>query len=492
MPTNRLVRARFIARLLAGSLPIIATIASAAPAAAQSAELLQKLNAPAGRVADSAKSGNRVFTAYLDLTKPPQEVGREFNQTTIWPGMDGFAAVAKWAEANRNMGKVLLEVQNCQVLGVPYGTKGVDPKFVERGLIAEIGVGGDLTKVRFPYLNALETIAAYATAESYRLCEEGKFEEAFALGIANLRLLRQACDAQMFGEKFAAMGLLADAYSVHRDMLFAYGAKMTTDSLRKLALKDYPEVRVSENERMKRLELPEGDLVVAEELVRSVFADDSSVNEDTFAATFAGLQAAAEPLTSFGAVKRWKAIAGVHGSRTASLEKLNEIYDDWWRRWRLPAYGQMMSLPTAVSRINPVKYAAVSLAVKDIDGIFERRRRLIAEYDGTVIAAGLAGYHRQFGAYPDILLKSYTQFFPKRFDFDPYDKNYGGFNYQFLGTKTKSIDVEGARVEVTGCVLFAVNADHEPNGASRHAAGGATDDFVIWPPLRAVARGQGK
>lgn len=481
-----------VSRLAAGLLPIAAALLSATPAEGQSADLLKKLNAPAGRVAEQSKSAKRLFTAYLDLTKPPQAVGADFNQTTIWPGMDGFDAVSKWAAANQNMGKAIVEVQHCQILGVPYGTQGVDAKFVERGLVAEIGVDGDLTQVRFPYLEAIETISAYAVADAYRLCEEGKFDEAFTLGIAHLRLLRQACDAQMYGEKFAALGLLADAYSIHRDMLYAYASKIAPDTVRRLALEEYPQLRVSENERMKRLELPEGDLLVADELIRSVFTDDTMINEDSFSKTFAGLQAANEPLTSFGAVKRWKGIAGVHGSRTASLEKLNAIYDDWWRRWRLPAYGQIMSLPTVISRVNPVKYAAVSLAVKDIDEIFERRRRVIAEYNGTVISAGLVGYHQKLGAWPDQLLKAFTQFFPKRFNFDPYDRNYGGFVYEYLGSKTKSIDSEGAPVEVTGCVLYALNGDHESNGGARHAPGGKSDDFVLWPPLRAVSRGQGK
>jgi len=481
-----------VSRLAPGILPIVAALLAASPAEGQSAELLRRLNEPAGRVADQSKSAKRLFAAYLDLTKPPQAVGPEFGQTTIWPGMDGFDAVAKWAVANQNMGKTLLAVQNCQILGVPYGSQGVDARFVERGLVAEIGVDGDLTEVRFPYLAALETISAFAVADMYRLCEEGKFDDGFALGIAHLRVLRQACDAQMYGEKFAAMGLLADAYSIHRDMLYAYGSKMSPETIRRLALEEYPKLRVSENERMKRLELPEGDLLVADELIRSVFADDTSISEDTFSQTFAGLQAANEPLTSFGAVKRWKGIAGVHGSRTASLEKLNAIYDDWWRRWRLPAYGQIMSLPTVMSRVNPVKYAAVSLAVKDIDEIFERRRRLIAEYNGTVISAGLVGYHRQLNTWPDQLLKAFTQFFPKRCNFDPYNKSYEGFAYEYLGSRTKSVDSEGERVEVTGCVLYALNADNESNGASRHAAGGKADDFVLWPPLRAVARGQGK
>jgi hypothetical protein len=47
-------------------------------------------------------------------------------------------------------------------------------------------------------------------------------------------------------------------------------------------------------------------------------------------------------------------------------------------------------------------------------------------------------------------------------------------------------------VNATGCVLYARNDDNQFSGATRHAAGGASDDFVLWPALRAASRMQGK
>ena len=491
MHVNRIPVLRSLPSIL--PLALFAALAIGPAAAnAQSPELLQKLNAPAGRVADKSKSAQRLFTAYLDLTKAPKDVGPDFNQTSIWPGMDGWAAVSKWAEANANMGKTLVEVQGCSVLGVPYGTAGVDPKFVERGLTAEIGVNGDLTKVRFGYLKALETISAYAAAEMYRNCEAGKFDEAFKVGIANLRVLRQACDAQMFGEKLAAMTMLSDAFSVHRDVLYTYGDRMSLDLLKSLSLKEYPFLKAGDTERLKRIEMPEGDLAVAQELIRSVFDASGAVSDEKFSKTFSGLQSVSQPLTTFGASKRWAKIAGVHGSLEASEQKLNAIYDDWWRRWRLPAYGPMISMPTIYSKTNPVKYAAVVLALSDIDQLFQARRRMTAEFDGTVASAGLASYHKELGQWPDDIKKAYTSYFPKRFNFDPYDKEYGQMKYEYLGTRPRGVDSEFGRVEVAGAILYARNDDNAFNGAARHAAGGKDGDFVIWPALRAISRGQAK
>lgn len=453
-------------------------------------EILRNLNAPLVRIAEQSRSANRIFTAYLDMTKPPKEIGADFNMLAIYPGMDGFAEVAAWAEKNSAMGKALVEVQNAQVLGVPYGTKGVDSRFVERGLIAEVAVDGDFARTRFPYLDAIATINAYAVADMYRLCEAGSYADAFKLGLAHVRLLRQACDAQMYDEKSTAMTMLADTFSVHRDILAVYGAKMDIQLLRDIATKEYPFLKPTDNERLRRIEMPEGDRIVAEAVLEAVFTADGQPDEEKFAAVFSEMQAEPAPMTAFGASKRWQSISGVHGSLEASSKKLNDIYDDYWRRWRMPPYNAMMSLPTALSKTNPVKYAAVVLATRDLEALFELRRRLVAEFDATVVAAGLCGYRQQFEDWPNDIEKAYTQFFPKRFDFDPYDPKYGHFKYEFLGTRKKGVDSEFGRVSVGGCILYARNGDNEFNGASRHAAGGKSDDFVLWPSLRAISRGQ--
>jgi hypothetical protein len=486
---SQILRSPFLGRA-ARSIAAVVALATSTATLAQSSELLGKLNAPWALVTEQGKSATRIFTAYLDMTKAPREVGADFNQTTIYPGMEGFDEVAKWAEANANMGKTLLEVQNCQVLGVPYGTDGVDARFVERKLVAELSADGDLARMSFPYLDAIEAINAYVAADMYRLCEAGKFDDAFNLGVAHARVLRQAIEATMFDEKFAAMTMLSDALSVHRDMLWVYSPKMSVALLQRLAKNEYPFLKPSDNERLKRIAMPEGDLIVGTAMLESVFDSDGQPNLEKFAQAFSGLQAAGEPLTGFGAAKRWSRIASVHGSLEASNKKLTDIYDDWWRRWRMRPFDPMMAIPTELSRANPVRYAAVVLVARDIESLFELRRRLACELCGTVISAGLAGYKLEFGDWPKNIEMAYAQFMPKRFDFDSYDKDYGSFIYDFLGSSSKGIESEFGRIEVRGCVLFARNGDGESNKAVRHAVGGRSDDFVLWPALRAISRGQ--
>ena len=474
----------------AASVTALVTLVVAATAPAMEtdvAAVLAKLNEPYARVADAGKSAPKLLVAFLDVTPSPQPVGADFNLTTIYPGMDGWDETAKWAVANQAFLKVLQDVQSAQVLGVPYGTEGVDPRFIEHGLTALIGTDGDLRKISFPYLDALRTMSALVVADMYRQCEAGDFDAAFVVGVAHLRVLRQACDCAMYKEKVVAMTLLADSLSVHRDVLWTYYAKLPGELTRKLATKEYSYLKPSDNERLKRLEMPEGDRIVAESLIAEVFDASGQPDQEKFAAVFSQIQSAEEPLTQFGSTKRWQSIAGVHGSLDASEAKLKGIYDNWWRRWRLRQYDPIMAVPTEMSRLNTVRYAAVVLAVKDIESLFALRRRLVTEQNGTVLAAGLCAYRSQFGDWPNDIEKAYAVYIPKRFDFDPYDVKYGHLIYRALPT-AKAVDSEFGREEVKGCILFARNDDHEPSGYSKHAAGGATDDFVLWPALRALSR----
>jgi hypothetical protein len=85
---------------------------------------------------------------------------------------------------------------------------------------------------------------------------------------------------------------------------------------------------------------------------------------------------------------------------------------------------------------------------------------------------------------------AYSEIFPKRFDFDPYDREYGAFRYEYLGSRTRGVETATERVEASGCLLYAVNDDNVSNNAARHAEGGNLGDFVLWPPIRSLMREQ--
>lgn len=480
-----------------------ALLIAASPAAAQNDDALIKsvlntLNSSDAVVgSDDIKSYKILFDAYLNLTKPPFDIGPNFNLTTIHPKMSSWTAVSGWAESNAPMAQAIIKCKEKTMLGLPYGREKIDPKFVNTNLVADVGVGGTLRRRDFPYLNAIDTIAAFATAESYRLLEAGQTQQALDLAVAHAFVLRQCCDREFLDEKLRSIELLSNAMSNLRDMFYLYMEKFSADQYVRVALWEIPYLRPDRG----RLFMPEADRVVAEAIIREVFDERTGEPDpDKFTETFAEIQSKDAPLTRFGAAKRWRRIAQVHGSLDACIGRkdkgekgrLGLIYDDWWRRWRIDAYDPILDIQTQFDRTNPIRYAAIMYSVENVAVLFEIRNRLIAEVNGTAIAAGLCGYYKTFNAYPDKTEKLYAQSARKRADSDPYHRELEPFRYTLLDRR-QAVDTAAGRlwIEPGQALLWSQGQDLEDQRAARHTDDGASGDMVLWPPIKAMQRAQG-
>jgi hypothetical protein len=485
-----------LAMLLLGRFAVAQAPASASNDMAQAiAKLFKQLNdQPSVKTTEDNKSYRIIWDAYLQLTPPPMPVGPEFNLNTIHPKMSQWAAVATWAESNGAIAQAILKVRDKIVFGLPYGTEALDSKYVTAKLTALVGADGVLRKNEFLYLEAIDTIAAFVTAETYRLLEAGQIKPALDLAIAHAFLVRQLCDREFLAEKFHSIALLTDVLDNLRDQFYLYFDKISAEEFTRLAKQEIPYLRPDRN----RLLMPEADRLFAAAVIEEVF--DSKTNSpdvDKFASTFAEVQSREAPLTRFGAAKRWRNIAEVHGSRQASLERLNLIYDDWWRRWRVQEYDEILSFDTQFERTNPIRYAAVIFSLQNVEALFQVRNKLIVEVNGTAAAAGLCGYKKSFGVYPDQLEKCYAQFMLKRSDADPYDREIRPFIYFLVDKERVSIDTPAGRLWLDPsdkpCLLLSVGQDHEDQRGVTHSHHGATtgEDIVIWPPVTAMEREQG-
>lgn len=470
-------------------------VAIGVPAAAQTAEVLAALNNDhTVKGTDQSKSYAVLFDAYLELDPPPIELSAQFNIRTISPEMHRWAAVSDWVESNPGMADAILACQNRNIIGLPYGVDEVSSKYRDAGLVASVGADDSLRNIEFPYLYAMDVIATYGTSEIYRLFEAKQTERAMELTVAYLWMLRQLCDRQFLEEKLMGITMLIEALGNVRSTFYLYHDDITAAQFRTLAWYDIPQLRPDRN----RLLIPEGDRVVSEALLEEVFdARSRQADPEKFAHAFAEIQSADGPLTRFGVARRWRLIAEVHGSLEASKERLQLIYDDWWRRWRVQEYDAILETETQFDRTNPVRYAAVIYSMQDIQDVFDIRNQLIASVNGTAVAAGLCAYKKTFGVFPDDKEKGYGQFIRKRIsDIDPYDEDFGVLGYRLL-TRDESIDTVWGRLTLPEgmCVLYSISADHEDNRAIQHSdshvpVDGA--DFVFWPPIKTLARKQGK
>ncbi|MDY7108672.1 MAG: hypothetical protein SYC29_08540 [Planctomycetota bacterium] len=464
-----------------------------APLAASAAEpideVLRELNGTRSvQGSTEIKSYPILFEAYLNLEPPPMEIGPDFNHATIHPGMPDWDAVSGWAESNPEMVDAILACEGKTLFGLPYGSMNVQRQFREAELMAEIGAEGSLRNNRFPYLRAIDVISAFATAEAYRLLESRDIQEGLDLAMAKIFVLRQCCDREFLAEQLHSIAMLSDALANLRDMFWLYEEQITADQYAEIAIEKLPFLRPDR----ARLFMPEGDRVVSEALIREVFTARGQPDREKFARTFAAIQSEDAPLTRFGAARRWAKVAEVHDSEEASLDRLQLVYDDWWRRWRVQEYDPILSIRTQFERTNPIRYAAVIYSMQNIEELFGVRNELMASVYGTAMAAGVAGYYSNYGTYPVDSDMTYAQFVRKRSDRDPFDLQFLPFKY-YVADERRPIDTLAGRIFVEeGCgILYSRGKDNEDDRAREHTDSGEAGDIVMWPPIKALQREQG-
>jgi len=438
---------------------------------------------------DASKSYRILFDAYLRMTAPPMPIGPGLNHTTVHPGMDRWNEIAGWAESNQAMAEAVITAQDRAMFGLPYGKSEVSADYQEAGLYADVAVDGDLRRSSYPYLHAIDKISTLCIAEAYRRMEAGDAHGSLQLMVGYLFMLRSACDREFMNEVFYSIAMLNEALANLRDVVWVYLDEVSPAELAEIAMDHIPFLRPDRN----RLFMPEGDRTVAAALIRSIFDEATGQpDRDAFARTFAGIQAADEPFTRFGAMRRWRMIADIHDSRESSLNRLNLVYDDWWRRWRVQEYDPILAIPTEFSRTNPIRYAAVVFALQNIQDLFGVRNELIAAVNGTAVALGTAGYMRSLGRYPSETTPMFATFIRKRSDTDPFDTSFGRLRY-LSSNQPRTIDTPYGRVELPRNVplVYSRGRNLEDDRATRHSDDGVVGDIIYWPPMKALQRAQG-
>ena len=466
-----------------------AIFGSATPVAADVQDVIRELDdSKSVDGSDDIKSYIGVFDAYLETDPPPLEIGDDFNNTTVHPGMPDWDQVRAWAESNQELAEALLEAEKKTLFGLPYSDKRVKRSFREAGLVCRIGVDGSLRDNQFPYLNALDVISTYAVAESYRRLEAGDIDGGLDLAVATTFFLRQCCDREFLDELFYSISLTTEMLTNMRDMFWLYRDEVSAEKFGSIAQGKLPFLRPDRG----RLLMPEGDRVVAAALIDEVFDDNGQAIREKFASSFAQIQSEDAPLTRFGAARRWGMIAEIHDSEAASQKRLRLIYDDWWRRWRVQEYDPILAYSTQFERTNPIRYAAVIYSMQDIEGLFAVRNQLVVNVHGTAVAAGLLGYQNYFSVFPSTPEKGYSQFLRKSSDRDPYDLNWDPFMYRILDSRF-AVDTPEGRIQIDSGtpILYALGVDHEDGRGARHTHDAAEGDFVLFPPLQTLAREQG-
>ena len=459
-------------------------------------DVLDILNQSASVIgSEDAKSWRIFFDACLEITPRPMTTGNPLSMNTVWPGMVQWQEVAMWAAQNEHMEAAFLESAKRALVGLPYGSEEVPANYLEHGIVAEIGVDGQLHRLDFGYINMVKLACLWATAETYRLFEAGETDRAIQLTLSELVLLRKFCDREFLKEQLTFMPMLGDALSNTRDFFYTYRESIATTKFRSIAKEAIPYLRTDPT----RLLMPDGDRVVGVAIIKDLFDTVGTADPDKFREILTDIQSVLEPLTRFGAARHWEEIAlKYHQGRDNSVKRLNLIYDDWWRRWKMRTFHPQLKLDTELRKSNAVKYAAVNLVIRDIQELFKQRDVLTAEINGTAVAAALCGYKNHYRVFPAAIKMLYAQLLHRSSNLDPmkslmlpdwtlYNAPVGPFRYRIIKEKTKiKVNLGYVWVDQNESLLYSVAIDDEDNRGLDTGT-----DMILWPPLKTLKRTAG-
>ncbi len=458
-------------------------------------EVIKELNQSSSVASsDGASSWKQFFEACIDVTPPPTAMSDSFNMSTVWPGMEMWEEVSTWAEQNEHIEGAFAEAAKRAIIGLPYGSEHVPVNFRDAGVYAEIGVDDRLHAFDFAYVEMVELACLCATAEMYRLFEIGEYDRAIQLMISEFIVLRKFCDREFLKEQLTFMPLLGDALENARDMFYRYKDNLSAIQFRAIAMDGIPNLETDATSLL----MPEGDRIVGKALLLELFGGNGVADPAKFREVLTDIQSDQEPLARAGAARYWESIALVHRGRDDSIARLNKIYDDWWRRWKMRSFHPQLKMDSELEKSNPVKYAAVSMVVRDIEELFAQRDLLTVEINGTAVSAALCGYFNHYGKYPSHLKKMYAQLLHRKSnvdalhslplrtdsDWELYAFPAGPFHYRALDKNIKIETIRGnVSVNKGQCLLYSVAIDDEDNRGLNSG-----QDLILWPPLKSLER----
>ena len=451
-------------------------------------DLIRELNATsAAQGTDDIKSWREVFGTILDAPQSPMDIGATFNMSTVWPGMEGWSEVSDWAESNPDLFEAILAARGRATLGLPYGDMSeADEAFVEAGILAQPAPGGDPMKTEFPWIDKLNWVTTCVSAEAWRRAEAGDVMSGIDLQTALVQWLRQCCTREFIDEQYNAINSMSVALQVTREIAWWKRNEVDPDGLKNIARTILPQLKVDRN----NLLMAEGDKELAKVRLDRLFSRRGQPDAKAFLEFFTDRDADAK---SFGRVRNagyWRWVARQHKPEELTAQKLDDVYDDWWRRWRIQAYDPILSAqPPESERMNSTRYAAVLKIVPEIRPLFEARNRLLVEVNGTCAALAVCAQYKKDGRWPADIRSARSN--TRRLSVvDPFSIESKVIKYW----KPNRLRINGHRGEVvidSGLpVIYSLGVDTLDGDAKTHTDNGIEGDIVVWPPLRMLEREQ--
>lgn len=320
----------------------------------------------------------------------------------------------------------------------PYGEAAGAEAF-RLGLVTELGEGELLAMADFRFLPALTRLEILAHCEATRLQAEGKPSEAMDIMLRLAFFGRQLLDRAFFREQDWGADCMYMALMRIRDIIFvdmrSASPRIRPEDCREISRRMRPDGMLG----LDRWRLPVGERIATTQLVSKVMRRGGGANLDEFVAIVAQVSAGTQPLRVFSESAKWDAIAKIHANSADTLRTLEGIYTDWSKRWNLSMWDPLQRTATEYQKLDKTQFALIDSTSRDIAGLFDKRRVLLVESQGTRAALGIYGFRRWQNTFPPHITAIRPMFIERR-EVDPFDKErYESLRYFVPGLRQQEI-----------------------------------------------------
>ncbi len=319
------------------------------------------------------------------------------------------------------------DVRRSFVFAQPYGQEALVQQdggieLLAAELYSEIP--GDpplLAATRFHLLEKFDQMVCLMHVEATRLASEGDPDAAADVLADGILFARQIVDRAFAAEAGWGYDAISELQHRIRDIYYQdfRSGDPRANSARVIDLIE----RLDEREgylEMGRARFPEGDLIAAEQLIALVMEERGGPREGVFGTVLASLGAVDRPLRLFSETARWRDAAERHANWFTTTDTLKAIGDDyrfrWSREWSDPVQRPPTTYATLQSEAD--RFAALFIAVPEIEGLYLARLRAITESAGTRHSLAAMAFTNDTGSLPISLAATRPRYIP-RVDPDP-------------------------------------------------------------------------
>jgi hypothetical protein len=378
----------------------------ASPQATLADAFVDQANEMASATPGTKRAQDVLFPALAAMRTPPMDLNsnegvREMLMLT--PDDGEWQRMARWAQREPQQKALealrsITSPDDLYIIGIPYGSEGVDDAWVDAGLYVELGPSSLLAGAQFYYFEKLEHLFGLAMFEGARLASEGEGAEALAVLIDAMYLGRIVTERAFAEEVQQGLWFMLTASERIRDVIYLFIDNFTVEDLVEASERLDPSFG---DMQLDQIPFPEADRVAIEQIVDLGFVERRGVIPDKLAQAMAEVRSSDRPLRRFSEAAYWRELVAQHPDFFDTSDRITEVFGDWRKRWAvIDQFDPIHQFPTDFRQLDGSQYPILYYLLSEPDQLYDMRLELLVDSRGTFNSMGVVAFHARENRWP--------------------------------------------------------------------------------------------